>query len=738
MNIAELVELIVVHPGITPADIAAHFDVSERTLRNYVNKANASLEGIAVLELKRGRGYRVRVQDRAAFEDWCTQQVATRGFFVPRTPEERVTYLLNDLLLRSDWITLQELSNILYVSKSTLSRDLQKVEERLSKYDLVLEKRSHHGIRVVGDEMSRRLCLVNDVVLDSDLLEEALQVQVANSAPATSPAGATGAAGAIGAAGATGPAAAVVPTDAAEAAPAAPATGAAPSTAPAVTAIAAAAKRGEPVGNLADARSYEAAYSVLEQVNTCVEEVIRSEGYLINSGAYLNLLVHISVSIARVQMGCSVPMPTEQIEVLESSREYDVAQKIAGRLTRTFGVELAEPEVAYIAIHLAGKHLVGDAPAAGDGAGVVITDEIWGVVGRMLDLVWEVYRFDFHDDLELRMNLARHIGPLSVRMRYHMDLKNPQLANIRSGYPLAYSMAIDSSTVLVEQYGSRLSEDEIGYLAMAFALALERRKTEAPKKNILIVSASGRAAAQLMEHRFREEFEEYVGEITLSDGLDLGSLDFSRIDYVITTEHLKTKLPVPVCEVNLFLDESSTESLREFLRANVQEGRGSILGYFDRELFFAHLPYTTKYEVLDFLLDRAGEVRELAPNFRELVWKREGTASTSFENNVAMPHPLGPASAETFVCVGVLDQPVAWDALGHSAQVVFLTFFAEDAGEELQMLYSQLIGVMVSPSAVETIVEDQTWETLVGVLEAASEAADAGGAGAAAGTGAVD
>lgn len=75
-----------------------------------------------------------------------------------------MNYLLNDLLMRNDWIKLQELSQALFVSKSALSGDLKKVEERLRPYDLVLEKRSHYGIRVTGGEMSRRLCLANAAI----------------------------------------------------------------------------------------------------------------------------------------------------------------------------------------------------------------------------------------------------------------------------------------------------------------------------------------------------------------------------------------------------------------------------------------------------------------------------------------------------------------------------------------------------------------------------------------------
>ena len=666
------------NPGALPSDVAQHFGVSERTLRMYVRQANESLDGIAHLGVARGNGYQMRVEDEAALDSWLATRTNPRASTVPKTPSERVIYLLNDLLLRSDWVTLGDLSSILYVSKSTLSRDLQEVERCLGEYGLKLEKRPHHGILVTGDEMSRRLCLAN-LALSTDSFAALF----------------SGGAGSAGDAG-----------SAASTAPAAPA--------------------GARQGEAWDAGFRETVSGILDDVAACVERAINNQGFQINSASYQNLLVHICVAVLRIRNGYAIPAPVDDMASLLGSREYQVAQEIADSIERTFDLELPVEEVAYIAIHLAGKRALDILPA-GEGSGdegLVISEEVWNVVSRMLDTVWDIYRFDFRNDLELRMNLARHIVPLTVRLRYHMDLRNPLLADIRVRYPLAYSMAIDSSTVLAEEYEARLSDDEVGYLALAFALALERLKTEAPKKNILMVCASGAGSARLLEYRCRQEFGAYINQITTCDVLNIESIDFSDIDYVFTTVPIHRQLPVPVREVQYFLDVEEVEGVRDFLRENARREPDSILSYFDAKLFFPHLPFHTKQEVLDFLVERVAAERDVAPNFSELVWKREGTVATSFGNNVAMPHPLEPASFETFVCVGVLDQPVVWDNLGRTIQVVFLSAFAADAGLELQNLYGQLANVLVSKQAIAAIVRDQSWETLAAILSTAAEPRD--------------
>lgn len=644
---------IMTTPGVTPREAAERLGVSARTVRNYVAQTNAVMEGFAHIDLKRGKGYTLVIDDVEKFNAWTSKSHTLQNSNIPQTPEQRVSYLLNDLLMRNDWITLDDLARVLCVSRSAISSDMKSVERTLARFGLTLEKRPHYGLRIEGPEMARRVCLAN-VIMDSYDQEDAPAFP-ASPLP-------------------------ILDSDAAEKA--------------------------------------DQNHKLIDVVTACVERATEEAHFRINAIAYQNLLVHIVIALVRLSEGCNVPMPIEHLEEIRASREYGIARKISAALAEKTGIQLPDEEIAYISIHLAGKQTLSYAQD-GDDQGLVISDEVWAMVTQMLDLVWRVYRFDFRSDLELRMNLARHIVPLTVRLQYSMSVKNPLLADIKLRYPLAYSMATDASTALASRYDTKLSDDEVGYIALAFALALERQKTAAAKKNILMVCASGAGSARLLEYRARREFGDFIDKITVCNVMDVGRMDFSHIDYVFTTVPLNQKLPVPVREVKYFLDDSEVADVKELLRQDARPAV-DIFRYFDRKLFFPNLSFNTKQETLDFLLDRAAESHEVSPRFRELVWKREGTVATSFGNNVAMPHPLEPASAETFVCVGLLDKPVVWDELGRTVQIVFLSAFSPDAGLEQQALYSRLADMLVSRRAMRALVDDQSWDTLAAMLSAFS------------------
>ena len=296
----DIVSYIECHPGVDPVALADHFQVKDRTLRLYVQRANASLDGTARIERRHG-GYELVVADEVALEAWRSSHGSTPDS-VPSTPRERVRYLLNDLLSRADWITLDELSGALYVSRASISSDLKRVEEILADYDLSLEKRPHHGIRVSGTEMDRRLCLASLVVGDEVLRDEELSPL----APSL-PEGASGTRG-------RGGSASLIP--------------------------------------------------LMRVAARCVDEALEGQDFEINPVVRQNLLVHISIAVLRMREGNYIPMEQGHLDRVRQAREYDIAELVACRLNDELGIELPQEEIAYMAIHLAGKRTIVNANQA--------------------------------------------------------------------------------------------------------------------------------------------------------------------------------------------------------------------------------------------------------------------------------------------------------------------------------------------------------------------------------------
>lgn len=669
-TIASFIRFIESHPALPVAEVARFYEVTERAVRTYVQLACEELSGFARV-VPENDGYVLRIEDPAAYAAWRRSVGGVLWNGVPSTPQGRVSFLVNDLLCRTDWVTLDSLARALFCSRRTVVNALDGVASYVEMFGLVLERRPHRGIRINGSEGKRRICLAN-IMLDRMASDGSLEVQK--------------------------------------------------------------------VEDEADSCHHAVVAHRdfgLSKIAACVDEATREHGFSINSVAYQNLLVHIAVAVVRVRAACYVSEEMVEARSLVSPAAWSVATSITERVSAAFHVELPQSEVAYIAIHLAGKRILLPAgnrvaaasPSTGGDGGArsassalahedsdSVSDEAWSLAGRMVDAADGAFGLDLGRDLELHMNLARHLGPLMIRLTYRMRLENPLCADIRARYPFAFACALEAAAVLAGECEAEVSEDEVAYLALAFALALERRRLRAAcPKNVLVVCASGMGSAELLAMRCREEFGDQLGSITTCDVSQVPAMDFSDIDYLFTTVPLPCEVPVPVREVGYFLDRRDVDGVRQLLSSRpVVSG---VRKYICEELFVPHLSAASDVEAIIELADVCRRHECISPRFVDYVMRREQSASTAFGNGVAMPHPIISASDRTFVCAGLADRPIAWGS--QRVEVVFLVSVSADANENLHDLYDALLSLASDAKALKRLLAERRFDSLLTLLERA-------------------
>jgi transcriptional antiterminator len=133
--------------------------------------------------LNRGAGYQLNIADTALYQ--ALVQQPSRQLRIPRNSPERVHYLVARFLTSAFSLKLEDLADEWFVSRATLQSDMAEVREWLARYNLVIETRPRHGMKLFGSEMSVRACLTELLWQlsqeDSDnplLTEEALNAGV--------------------------------------------------------------------------------------------------------------------------------------------------------------------------------------------------------------------------------------------------------------------------------------------------------------------------------------------------------------------------------------------------------------------------------------------------------------------------------------------------------------------------------------------------------------------------------
>ncbi|MDY6063207.1 MAG: BglG family transcription antiterminator [Erysipelotrichaceae bacterium] len=133
---------------ITGKELAKLLNVTDRTIRSDINAINSEYES-PIIESNLRMGYRI---------DFSNYQKLTSDetYFIPTTPLERCTYILQKLLTKKQKVNINSLANEIYISEYSLENDLKRIKDYLEEYDDIFIKRRNNYIMLEGCEKSKR------------------------------------------------------------------------------------------------------------------------------------------------------------------------------------------------------------------------------------------------------------------------------------------------------------------------------------------------------------------------------------------------------------------------------------------------------------------------------------------------------------------------------------------------------------------------------------------------------
>lgn len=429
--------------------------------------------------------------------------------------------------------------------------------------------------------------------------------------------------------------------------------------------------------------------------------------------SFLSLLFYVSIALERLKIGCQVHFDADLLGIFPNKIDEKVAcaaKMIGADMCQWAGCEYCEDEIIGLMIQIRGKVYTNSIEPDIDTE--TVSERVESLTQSMLDAVYEVHGLDFRHDAELILSLSQHMVPFDVRIRHNLPSTNPILEQIKLEYSVAYHIAVSACIALQKEYGKPIPEAEIGYFAILFALAIQRMD-KPPRKNVLVVCISGQATSKLFLHRYQTAFGPYVDHIYTCTAFQLSGFDFTglKIDYVFTTVPLHLKLPVPVFEVSLLLDDCEVSKYRRILRG---EGESFHLQYFKESLFCGKISAISKEEALLVMCQMISKSISLPDDFFESVLTREKLGQTDFGNLMAIPHPNRIIGTEKFVSVAILEKPVWW---GHNDVQVVLLISLEQDDPNIERFYQVVSDLMGSPAAIQALIKKPTFQTLLDVLD---------------------
>lgn len=446
-----------------------------------------------------------------------------------------------------------------------------------------------------------------------------------------------------------------------------------------------------------------------EIIKNLVYNTLIENDFSLTDIGFQNLVIHIMIVLMRIDKLDGEDRIDNIYKNLESEKEFKIACSLVKKIESHFKISLPIKEIYYITIHLLGKKSM----QYNEGA-LIINQETQELLNYLFKHIKQDFKLDFQQDFELFTLLALHFQPMMNRLKYGLYIENPLIDRIKNESPLAFEISIYVGRAIKAIKNYDVNVHEVGFLALHFALAIQRLEEKVRSKNIIVVCASGAGSSQILLYKLKQKFKNYISDIRVARLYELVDIDQSKYDYIISTVPINFKTEIPIINVQYFLTEEDTEIISSALLKNIDE-YSFVDNYFKEELFFSDIRGNTKEEVIKYMCNEIQKVINIPSIFFQLVIERENMAPTEFGNGIAMPHPIMPVTDVTFVAIGILNKPIRWNK--QQVKFIFLISTKKDSKESLGLFNESISGLVLNKKAMLRLEKEPNISTIKEIIK---------------------
>ncbi len=420
-----LEQLLATDQEMTVKGLADSIDVSVRTVHRDLKGVENILKDYDLkLVKKSGVGIQVIGPD---------EQIESLKLFLfnithnEYTAEERQTIILCSLLEAVEPVKLLSLASDLNVTIATISNDLNKVEEYLSKYNhLTLVRKRGYGVEITGDESAKRKAMSKIIAEQVDefdllsLIRENIQKKTTQHTELIS----------------------------------------------------------ERLLGLVEKKN-------LLIVEKAIEEMNKELPYSIADSSYMGLVVHLALAMERIVRGENISIDQGYLEQLQVTSEYQIAEKIVQKLEKVFQTTIPKAEIGYITMHLRGAKLRHDKEYFIEDKSLQLALKVKSLIHYVEKRTGQ----PLMGNHELLQGLVAHLNPAIFRIKENMGISNPLLDKIKSDYEDIFNVVKNGVEVVFPELD--VPDEEIGYLVLHFGSVLLRGGSKALRALIVCSSGIG-------------------------------------------------------------------------------------------------------------------------------------------------------------------------------------------------------------------------------------------------------
>ena len=500
----QIIQILLQQEGsLTMQELADRMKVSKRTVQREMDEVTRYFRNTGV-DFNTRMGIGVWLEGDAKEKQRLCMELQKADPYDAGNKEERRKRLILETLKEKELKKLCYYSSKFQVSEATISTDLDHVELWFAQYGITFNRKSGNGITIQGSEIDYRRAIRAFIEenINTDFLKEVYEK--------------------------------------------------------------------ENVPDFSDSLKYGTIKNIfnddlLKEVVGCMRDFEDELYPQLTEAAFTGLIIHVTIAVNRILKGEIIEETPNWKSKVSLDMEYELAKKLAKRLSEHFGVEIPAVEVFYIYLHLKGsKHekvqMDGpDKPELG-------SKNMLRIVNKMIEVYDAKDAWLYKQDNEFIQGLLAHLQPTVIRLLYHMKINNPVLDSVKEEYKDVYERCIEVAKVLEDYLNQKVPDDEIGFLAIHFGAAqvrLESQRERIRMVHLGVVCASGIGISRLMASKLKQVFRDRI-QISVYGKRDINPYIIAKTDFFVSSISME-QMEIPTVFVNPFLNKTDLDEIQKLV-----------------------------------------------------------------------------------------------------------------------------------------------------------------------------
>lgn len=444
----------------------------------------------------------------------------------------------------------------------------------------------------------------------------------------------------------------------------------------------------------------------LDLLNTLESKHLYSLQLLDSDFYHKNIISTIALAIARVKEGLTINEISIEVPKL-MDHALDAIYLFLKEIENAFSITLPINEINYFILTLSINvpRLIKN-PKNHPSESSIIVDEL-------LTSIYETSNLNWTKDVILFEDLVNHIENFIKISSIDKERKNPILTTIINSFPFAYSLSLTHLGVIGKKYNIFFSEDEVGYIALHIAGAIERHKAKTQQLNVIIVCGGGFAMSKIIESKINKKFPNKFNIKKIYSYAEFQLANISDIDLTITTLPF-TQENTPTAYIDMSNIDKAIDDLKYYLTDD--QINNNVMQLFNPENFYYF--DTDKLSKKDLLVKMTGDLEKqniVSADFVSSVLERESLQTTLINDVIAIPHSMTMSANRSRVSVAIFPNGIQWEK-DKKCNFIFLLAISKTDNEITDNLYDLILNLIDDKAMTKQLLKAYTFHEFKNLL----------------------